>query len=119
MPAYGTIASAPALYPGEQQTLIGFGDTTTQTTQQVAIPQDATDPTGMLTLINTCGQIATVAIAAQDTGAAAYQPLTDGETGTAITVANNKAVKFRCKGPLLLCTLAGNPNGTGSLVLCR
>ena len=120
MPAYGTIANPPALYPGEQQVLVNNAavDANVTQTQQVAIPQDATDPAGTLTVINGTNQTATVAVSAQDAGAASYQPLTDGDTAQAIAVPASKAWVFRCRGPFLSCTYTVAPT-TGSLVLCR
>lgn len=120
MPAYGTIANAPALYPGEQQALVNnaANDSNVTQTQQVSIPQSVDDPAGTLTLFNSSNQTATVNVASADTGAAAYLPLTDADTAQAITVAAGKAIVFRYKGGFLMCSYATAPT-TGSLILAR
>jgi hypothetical protein len=121
MPAYGaTPDQGVTLAPGNQIQLINAADATAgnvTTTIAVALgPTAGFTPT--LTIINTTGQTATVAVAAQDTNAAAYQPLTDGDTTNAITVATGKAISFTCAAPFLLCTFASAPT-TGLLAICR
>jgi hypothetical protein len=116
MPAFNAVP-AIGLYPGDVVVLVNNAatDSGLTYTQQVAV----TDA-GPYTLANGTNQTATVYVAAKDSPAstANYQPLTDADTGVAVTVASSSTITFTSQGHFI-CAHYGSSPTTGSLVIAR
>lgn len=112
------VSQVKAIAPGNQIALVNDGsvDTGVTKTLQAAIARVPGAPNG-LTVVNTTTQTATLEVANQDVDGD-YQPFTDGDTGTAGTVATNTTKRFTCDGPWIRFTFGTAPT-SGSLIVAR
>jgi hypothetical protein len=116
MPAFNA-KPAIGLYPGDSVVLVNDASTDTgiSYTQQVAVIEAS-----QFTLQNTSNHDAVVYVAAQDYPAATanYSPLTDADTGVAITCVAGTSINFTTRGPFICAHFASSPT-SGSLILAR
>jgi hypothetical protein len=122
MPSYITnpqVSQVKALYPGDSLALVNSAATDsgiTKTIQFTAGKLPGYTPV-QLVFNNTSNQTATIHSAASD-AEGNYQPVTNGDTGNAATVAASKSEIFTLVGPWFRCTYSTAPT-TGSLIVSR
>lgn len=107
-------ASATNLGVGEQlQVVNGTLGATPFKSPAVAIGRDASG-FDLVTVFNNTNQVATIEVSPADVDAG-FTPLTDSETGTAITVAVGVAGIFKCIGPLMRLGFPADTTGTATI----
>jgi hypothetical protein len=117
MPSYNA-TPARSLTIGDAVNLYNAAtDGAVTATQQVAVGQTPAPGSNSLAMHNNTNQAATVQVAYADANAN-YVPLTDGDTGIAITAAAGSSIVFSCVGPFVR-ALFGTAPSSGTLYLTR
>jgi hypothetical protein len=118
MPAY-VAKSAVGIYEGDVVVVFDQSKDGNAVTQCQSIAYTGTTgKENRISILNTSGQTVTVKQAATDTATTDYQPLTDADTNTAITCANNSGIVFTVTGPFIGFTFAAAPSA-GKLTVMR
>jgi hypothetical protein len=103
---------------GEQLTLVSATlGAAPYTTPAVAIGRDGSG-FDLATVHNASNQTATVQVSATDVDAG-FLPLTDPDTGDAVTIAAATAGTFQCIGPFARLSFAADPAASGAVILSR
>lgn len=105
---------------GEQLTLAGVATLGAGpfTTPAVAIGRSGVAGNDSATVFNASNALATVQVSPADLDAD-FLPLTDADTGEAITIAAGAAATFRCIGPFARLSFPTDPAASGAVVFGR